>query len=273
MSNAGFQEWIGVTEIVEGSFSKARADALAGMLDLEATPHHLPPLWHWVYAQDVVRLRDLGPDGHRRRGDLLPPVDLRRRMRAGGAVQVITEPTLGDTFSKSSVVTDVTEKAGRSGPLAFVTVESTIECDGVPVIREREDLVYTDASPNNSSSQRPMVVEGKWERLVEPDPVLLFLFSSLTGNAHRIHYDHPYATEVEGYADLVVHGPLLALLMAELAREVGYGAPGVFEYRAMRHFCVGERVRILGRETDSGVALHAVDEVGMERIRAAFSPT
>jgi 3-methylfumaryl-CoA hydratase len=225
------------------------ATALAGLLDvplpdLEAG-EGLPLTWHWLYLLDRPLQRDLGPDGHAARNAVPePPGPGRRRMWAGGAVRSQGPLRVGERATRRSRVLESTEKVGRTGRLTFVRVGHTISQRGEVVLEERQDILYRDAdaapvSPVSSSASsaepeadaRVEVAPGEWA--VPIDPVLLFRFSALTYNAHRIHYDRAYAQQQEGYPGLVVHGPLQAMAMAEAARSRGHREPagGSLEYR------------------------------------------
>jgi 3-methylfumaryl-CoA hydratase len=184
----------------------------------------LPPLWHWFYLLDHHAQSAIGVDGHPADGPFLPPIPGRRRMFAGGRLRQDAPIPVGTELSSRSAVTNVEVKAGRSGDLAFVTVRHELAAGGAPVGVEEQDIVYR--SEPEGAGPRPVprppggvpVPAGKWRAELATDPVLLFRISALTYNGHRIHYDRPYATQTEGYPDLVVHGPLLALLALELPR-------------------------------------------------------
>jgi 3-methylfumaryl-CoA hydratase len=190
----------------------------------------LPPLWHWVALPRWPTSSALGPDGHPARGTFLPPVDLPRRMFAGGEVTIHRPPKIGETVTKQSVVESVSEKSGRTGSLVIVVVRTTLsDSDGAPRLEERQDIIYRAATATSApESARPIAAreltgsplrredEQTWS--FSTDPSLLMRFSATTANAHRIHYDWPYATQVEGYPDLVVHGPLMSLALAEVLR-------------------------------------------------------
>jgi 3-methylfumaryl-CoA hydratase len=217
------------------------AEALGGLLgvpvpDLEHG-QALPLLWHWLYLLDRPPQADLGPDGHPVRGTIpAPPEPGRRRMWAGGRVRTQGPLRCGQPATKRSSVLSVQHKQGRSGPLTFVVVSHEILQDGQAVIREEQDLVYRAAAspppqPPEPPSAEPVVPPAPGEWSVQVSPTLLFRFSALTYNAHRIHYDRDYARDVEGYPGLLTHGPLQALAMAEAARAHGYGASQSFEYR------------------------------------------
>lgn len=206
----------------------------------------LPPLWHWVYLLDRPAQADLGPDGHPVRGTLpAPPGPGRRRMWAGGRVRTSGSLRCGRPATRRTRVIAVTEKHGRSGHLTFVTVGHQVVQDGAVVVDEEQDIVYRDADGPPASAQAPapaappVVPAGQGEREIVISPALLFRFSALTYNAHRIHYDRDYCRDVEGYPGLLTHGPLQALAMAEAARTAGNtgGSTGgragdaSFEYR------------------------------------------
>jgi 3-methylfumaryl-CoA hydratase len=201
----------------------APAWALAGLIEAaEPDPAAgLPPLWHWVYLLDYPPRSAQGPDGHSLTGVPSPPGPGRRRMWAGGRVSQLGPLRFGEQTTRRSFVRRRADKSGRTGPLTFVTVAHEISQAGRVVVDEEQDLVYraaTAAGPHVPESA-DVVAPGPEERRVLVDPVLLFRFSALTYNGHRIHYDREYARAVEGYPGLIVHGPLQALLMAEAARE------------------------------------------------------
>lgn len=220
------------------------ARALGGLLGVPvpdlARGEGLPLLWHWVYLLDRPAQADLGADGHPVRGTVAAsPGRGRRRMWAGGRVRTTGPLRCGEPATKRSRVLSITQKQGRSGPLTFITVEHQILRDDRLIIDEQQHIVYRDAisrawPPPASAAEAVRPAEGNWA--IEVSPTLLFRFSALTYNAHRIHYDRDYATQVEGYPGLVVHGPLQALAMAEAARAKGgladQGEGGIcFEYR------------------------------------------
>jgi 3-methylfumaryl-CoA hydratase len=223
------------------------AEALGTLLDI-AVPDldqgaSLPLLWHWVYLLERPAQADLGPDGHPVRGTLpAPPGPGRRRMWAGGQVRTSGPLRCGEPATRRSRVLSAQDKQGRSGPLTFIVMQHQILQRGQVVIDERQDLVYREgpsgppARPGAEAASRPEVVppaDDEWQ--VDVSPVLLFRFSALTYNAHRIHYDRDYARDVEGYPGLLTHGPLQALVMAEAARPAQGPAAGArshdFAYR------------------------------------------
>ena len=236
-------DWIGRTETASDVATAAPCAALAATLDRPAdrpavgTP--LPALWHWLYFLPIARQSDIGPDGHPKRGSFLPPVQLPRRMWAGSQFSFHKPLRIGDAITRVSTIDNVTEKSGRSGPLVFVRVHHAInrQGDADPAITEFHDIVYRDAPKPGDATAPPKPAPGSaaWERECDPDAVLLFRYSALTFNGHRIHYDRRYVTDVEGYPGLVVHGPLIATLLLDLLRE---RRPDVdvasFEFRALR---------------------------------------
>lgn len=207
----------------------------------------LPLGWHWFYFQQPVRASRLGADGHERRGDFMPEVDLPRRMWAGGTLRSLAPLLIGERAELRSRVTGVEEKRGKSGRLVFVTVGQTVLQGGRACVEEEQVIVYRGADPRPAArAPAPGPGDGAWSETFLPTPVTLFRFSALTNNAHRIHYDYPYATEVEGYPDLLVHGPLTALLLLDAAGRRGPGPMTRFRYRALAPLFVGQRITLVG---------------------------
>lgn len=214
------------------------AQALGALLGVPvpdlARGQGLPLLWHWVYLLDRPAQAELGPDGHPLRGTTAAfAAGSRRRMWAGGRVRTSGPLRCGEPATKRSRVLSVQEKQGRSGPLTFITVEHQILQRDQAVIDEQQDIVYREAvSPAGQTTtpsqageegkEAPAVPANDCEWVIDVSPTLLFRFSALTYNAHRIHYDRDYARNVEGYPGLLTHGPLQALAMAEAARAAGY---------------------------------------------------
>jgi 3-methylfumaryl-CoA hydratase len=222
---AHLREWIGKTESASDQVTPAPIAALSATLDIEARPPRagdaVPPLWHWLYFLGLHRQSQLGSDGLASRGGFLPPVPLPRRMWAGGRLEFVRAMRVGETYTRTSRIADVQHKEGRTGPLVFVVARHEIgNADGI-AIAEEQDIVYRDqAKPGEPApAARPAPAGAAWGRAVQPDEVLLFRYSALTFNGHRIHYDRRYATETEGYPGLVVHGPLIATLLLDLLRR------------------------------------------------------
>ncbi|MCM8735421.1 MaoC family dehydratase N-terminal domain-containing protein [Azospirillum sp. A1-3] len=220
-------DWIGRTETVSDTVTATPYAALSATLDRPAerpaagTP--LPPLWHWLYFLPLHRQSEIGPDGHAKRGGFLPPVPLPRRMWAGSQFEFHSPLRVGDILTRTSTIHDVTEKSGRTGPLVFVKVRHEIRRTGETdvALTEFHDIVYREAAtPGDTPPEpRPALADAAWERRWVPDDVLLFRYSALTFNGHRIHYDRRYVTETEGYPGLIVHGPLIATLLLDLLRH------------------------------------------------------
>jgi 3-methylfumaryl-CoA hydratase len=196
----------------------------------------LPPLWQWFYFLPRPSQARLGADGHPERGGFMPPVALPRRMFAGARMRFHRPLVIGRAAERRAIIRNVLQKDGRSGRLAFVTVGYEFYQDGALCIEEEQDIVYREAGgpvPAPAPEPLPPLPEGSWSAMVTPTPTLLFRFSALTFNAHRIHYDRPYATDVEGYPGLVVHGPLTAVLLMELVRRHTTRNVCRFEFRGL----------------------------------------
>jgi len=223
---AQLQAWVGKTETLDDVITAAPMRGLAAMLDRAdappATGTLLPPLWHWLYFLPQQRQSELGPDGHARRGGFLPPVSLPRRMWAGGRLRWQPDNPLrvGDTVARHSRVASVAHKRGRSGNLVFVRVDHLVHNAHGLALTEEHDIVYRAAALPGEAAPAPQVAPSAadWQRTVAPDDVLLFRYSALTFNGHRIHYDRRYVTQIEGYPGLVVHGPLIATQLIDLVR-------------------------------------------------------
>lgn len=220
--------WIGRTERRIDTLDPWPAAALTAALDRDDPPgpgEPLPPFWHHLYFLPTVAASETGPDGHPRRGGFLPPVPLPRRMWAGGRLAWTRPLRIGETLERISTVRAVELKRGRSGPLVFVLVEHRFLSADETVLVEEHDIVYREPPKPEDAVPPPLApAPGSWRRSWRPDPVLLFRYSALTYNGHRIHYDHPYVTGVEGYPGLIVHGPLLATFMLDLLRRERPGA-------------------------------------------------
>ncbi|MEK9755351.1 MAG: MaoC family dehydratase N-terminal domain-containing protein [Rhodospirillaceae bacterium] len=264
--------WIGRTEELRDLIAAAPMAGLAATLDFadvdtpgEGDP--VPPAGHWMYFLPKAPMRELGPDGHPHRGGFLPPVELPRRMWAGGRIEFVRPLLIGAPARRLSTIKDVTHKQGASGNLVFVVVEhQVLDADGL-CIREEHDIVYRDsAAPGAPPPPEKRAPEGAvWSRKIEPDPVLLFRYSALTFNGHRIHYDLKYVTEEEGYPGLIVHGPLIATLLLDLCRRQRPDAAlSHFDYRAMSPVFDTGPFTVNGRPSDDGAtaALWATTNAG-----------
>ena len=221
----GLRGWIGRRETADDLCDVRRVKDLAATLDRDAVPgpgDDLPPGWHWMFFNPMARARELGPDGHPKRGGFLPPVELPRRMWAGGRLSFRAAIPVGAKLRRYSEIANVEIKRGRSGVMVFVLVRHRVFADEVFAIEEEHDIVYREAPSPAQPAPVPEAAPGdaKWQRRITPDAVLLFRYSALTGNGHRIHYDRSHATQTEGYPGLVFHGPLTATLLMGFAESV-----------------------------------------------------
>jgi 3-methylfumaryl-CoA hydratase len=233
------QEWVGRTETRTDTIDARPATLLAATLDRDDPPPRigdlLPPLWHWLYFLPSYRHDEAGPDGHAKRGGFLPPVPLPRRMWAGSRLEWSSPLRIGDRVTRVSRIVSITNKRGASGELVFVVVRHELSTEAGLALAEEHDIVYRDLSSSGVGAATRAPEEAPWRRSIVPDDVLLFRYSALTFNSHRIHYDRRYVTEVESYPGLVVHGPLLATLLVDLLRRHGVGETlRRFEFRARR---------------------------------------
>ena len=247
------KDWVPVTRTLEDELTPWPVGAMRGLLDRDPVAEageHLPLGWHWLYFRQALRASRMGRDGHEARGDFLPPVDAPRRMWAGGWLRSHRPVILGRGATLTSRVRSVKEKAGRSGPLVFVTVHHEIHQGGLS-LEEEQTLVYRQkeavgrAPRQNRPDSGPVDGGGAWVEQFTPTPLTLFQFSALTYNAHRIHYDQPYVTQEEGYPALLVHAPLTALLLLDAAVRHGQ-TPVRYEYRALSPLFVSDPITLVG---------------------------
>jgi 3-methylfumaryl-CoA hydratase len=258
-----FEAWIGREEEHDAVVLHSAVAAMSATLDLPQVPEvntPLPPGWHWLFFNPCARRCALGVDGHPRRGDFLPPIDLPRRMWAGSRIRYLANLKVGASATRRSRILKVENKTGKSGSLSFLTVQHVISSEGAECISEEQDIVYREATParTGAAAPPPKPYDGvaKWSRAVNPDTTLLFRYSALTFNGHRIHYDQAYARADEGYPDLVVHGPLTATLLQQFAIEQGGGRKlARFDFRGATPLFVGREFRLEGREADDGTLL------------------
>lgn len=272
---AQLRQWVGKTETHQDEAGQFAANALAATLNHDRRFDRgdaLPPLYHWLYTLPLFRLDQAGYDGHAALGGFLPPVPLPRRMWAGGRLRFYAPIRVGDHITKTSRIQSVDHKSGRSGDLVFVTVRHEIATQNGPALCEDHDIVYRAAPSANTPKPvtQPARDEGTVRRVV-PDPVLLFRYSALTFNGHRIHYDRPFC-ESEGYDGLVVHGPLLAtLLLDHLTREYPDRWVTSFDFRAkatvtdgtgfgLHLLPDGDRMALWVRRSDGALAMEAEAE-------------
>jgi 3-methylfumaryl-CoA hydratase len=265
------QRWIGRTEVAHDVLGPTPVHALRATLDLDPVAvdagFALPPLWHWLYFLPLHRHSELGVDGHARRGGFLPPVALPRRMWAGSAFEFRAPLRVGEAVERRSTIAGINTKTGRSGELVFVKVRHELHANGQaePALIEWHDIVYRAARQPGDADPPPRAAprDAHWQRGIEPDAVLLFRYSALTFNGHRIHYDRTHATQAEGYPGLVVHGPLIATLLLDLLqRERPQVQVAAFEFKAVRPVFDGHAFSVCGR-LDRGIArLWAQDHEG-----------
>ena len=272
---AQLQSWQGRSEATADMLTAAPLRALSATLDRDdpapGPGTAVPPLWHWLYFLPHARQSEIGSDGHPKRGGFLPPVPLPRRMWAGG--RLTWEPAnplqVGQEVERVSTIRSVTHKAGRSGELLFVLVEHRFSNANGLALTEEHDIVYRSAAQPGDAApapqKPPLDGQAAWSRTIVPDDVLLFRYSALTFNGHRIHYDRKYVTEVEGYPGLIVHGPLIATLLLDLLRrQLPQASVARFEFRAVRPTFDLHPFSVHGKPRDDGrtIDLWAQDHEG-----------
>jgi 3-methylfumaryl-CoA hydratase len=270
------RQWIGRTEEASDVVSPRLVHGLRATFDRDADiapGAPAPPAIHWCLAPPIVQESELGPDGHAARGGFLPPVPLPRRMWAGGALEFSDVLRVGDRVTRRSRIAEVQAKQGRSGALCFVTVAHDYATERGLAIAERQDIVYRGPEPratDGAGGSEPSRPEPRWRHTLTADAVMLFRYSALTFNGHRIHYDRAYCRDVEGYPGLVVHGPLQATLLIELAAGArGDVVPRRFEFRAVRPLFDGTAFTVNAVEDGAALSLWVADD----RRRATMTAT
>jgi 3-methylfumaryl-CoA hydratase len=272
------RDWIGRSESRAELITATPVAALSATLDrddpLPVPGTELPPLWHWLYFTPLTRHSELGDDGHARRGGFLPPVPLPRRMWAGGRLAFVQPLRVGENVTRTSTIQDVSVKQGRSGALVFVCVRHELRNAQGLALNEEHDIVYRDAPPPATAgapgsagapppAPTPAPRDEQFSREIVPDPVLLFRYSALTFNGHRIHYDRSYVTGVEGYPGLVVHGPLIATLLLDLLRRhLPKATVKRFSFKAVRPTFDIHRFSVCGKVEGKTVTLWGRDHEG-----------
>ncbi len=277
MEPDALRTWVGRTEERHDTVTETPLAALAATLDRDDPPPRpgdaVPPLWHWLYFTPLARQSEIGPDGHAKRGGFLPPVALPRRMWAGGRLLFHEPLRVGDSIRRVSRIERIDAKEGQSGSLVFVTVSHRVHGPRGLALTEEHDIVYREAPVPGAVGPppTPAPTDPQFEREIAPDPVLLFRYSALTFNGHRIHYDRRYVTEVEGYPGLVVHGPLIATLLCDLLRRERPAARVLrFEFKALRPLFDIHRFTVCGRDDSAGrTALWARDHEGALAMQAS----
>ena len=270
------RSWTGRSETARDQITATPVKALNATLDHPVLPADpgtpLPPLWHWLYFLPLHRQSEIGSDGHAKRGAFLPPVPLPRRMWAGSQFEFRSPVRVGDAVERTSTIADVSAKEGRTGKLVFVKVRHEVRCNGSaePAIVEFHDIVYREARRPGDVEPAPQRAESgaPWQRVIVPDDVLLFRYSALTFNGHRIHYDRDYVTKVEGYPGLIFHGPLQASFIIELAARLRGGKPPrKFSYRGLQPLFEGSEFSINASESADGMELWTANAAGQPTMR------
>ncbi|MGY0650847.1 FAS1-like dehydratase domain-containing protein [Luteimonas sp. A537] len=257
MSTQTFESWVGREESRNDRLHASTIAAMAATLDLDATPapgEPVPPGWHWLFFNPAARRGELGVDGHPARGGFLPPVALPRRMWAGSRIRYLHDLPVDAEATRRSRILKVENKSGKRGALCFVTVEHTTSHGRTPCIVEEQDIVYREPTPPGAAPPPPPArhpAEPQWVRDEVADTTLLFRYSALTFNGHRIHYDETYARDEEGYPCLVVHGPLTATLLQMFAREHGGRPLAEFDFRGVAPLFANRPFRLEAREQDA----------------------
>ena len=263
------QSWVGRKEQTREHISSTLVKRIGDTLGESeiADGEDLPLLWHWAFFQDAVPNTALGADGHPARGGFLPPADNRNRMWAGSRLEFIKPFKVGAYAARFSSIKSVAEKHGRTGSLLFVTVKHEYTQSGEIVLREEQDIVYREPSPPKLGGTDPMP-EPQWDELVQPTPIMLFRYSAVTFNGHRIHYDWPYVTETEGYPGLVTQGPLIATLnLRAFQRANPHARVTRYSFRGVRPLVCPDSFSVTGRVTENGKAqVWAGNEAGVAQV-------
>ncbi len=265
IDSSALAAWVGRTEVREDHISERNAQLLAATLDRDAVPANgeaLPPLWHWTYFVPTARTAEIEADGHPKRGGFLPAVPLPRRMWAGGRLTFAKPLAVGERATRRSTIRDVSAKHGKTGTLVFVKVLHEIEGESGLAISEEQDIVFREAASGPAAAPPAAPGDAQWSDGIEPGPVLLFRYSALTFNSHRIHYDQPYATGVEGYPGLLVHGPLSATLLVESLARRTTRALKSFSFRGVSPLTGGARITFNGRIEGDRALLWAANADG-----------
>jgi 3-methylfumaryl-CoA hydratase len=274
MTEDNFQDWIGRTETAEEKVTQRVVSAFNATFDRDPPPAGAPaPLGiHWCLASATVKASALGQDGHPARGNFFPHVPLPRRMWAGGALILHDELLVGDKITRHSKIAAVTMKHGRTGALCFVAVDHEYFSPRGLAIAERQDIVYRPAQNPAAAGPPPVPQQTEaapaWRRDMRTDPVTLFRYSALTFNGHRIHYDLPYATQVESYPGLVVHGPLQATLLLAFAADCAARRPQNFTFRGLTPLTDPDPFTLNARPVEGGLELWVETGTGRRTMQA-----
>ncbi|MGB6102279.1 MAG: MaoC family dehydratase N-terminal domain-containing protein [Pusillimonas sp.] len=256
MTTQGLDAWIGRKESSDDNLDIGHIQKIALSLDSPAPGHGdpLPLLWQWGLFINGLPYSELGADGHPKRGGFLPPADDRNRMWAGGRLTFLQPLRVGVKGHKESTIVAVQEKEGRTGKLLFVTVKHEYSQGDALCISEEQDIVYREPSPPKLQGNIP-TPDSDWSETVEPSSIMLFRYSAVTFNGHRIHYDQPYTTGTEGYPGLVVHGPMIATLMCRAFTRAHPDKQATsLSYRGLRPLISPSPFNVQGALTESGLA-------------------
>lgn len=251
MDQINLSAWIDRREISTGGVTETQAEMVRATLggDRLRAGDRLPPLWHWFGFAPTVSMSELGQDGHPQRGGLLPPLRLNRRMWAGGALEFLAPLHVGESLTRQTRIVNLSEKSGAAGDMVFVTLEHDVSGYTGLAVRERQDIVYLQIPDHYRAPKAVAPLKADIREPVTITTPLLFRYSAVTFNAHRIHYDLPYTQEVERYPDLVVHGPLQANLLMDLATRQRGRAPSMFSFRGVHPVFASDAVELAVRKT------------------------
>ncbi len=256
-----FEDWVGRSRTSEALLDSWRANALAAVIEAQAPSGELPPLWHWLYFLEAAPQSEIGPDGHPATGGFMPPVPNPRRMFAGARSRFLQALLLDAPAQLKETIVSVQKKQGGQGDLYLVTVSYDYSQQGETCISEQRDFIYLPGRSSGAvgelSEELIDVEAGDWQQEVSADSVRLMRFSALTFNSHRIHYDREYARTSEGYPELVVHGPLTAIWLAELCRQEAGKPLATFSFRARAPLFAEQAIRLRGKQTAEGAVLTA----------------
>lgn len=267
------KSWIGKKEVIEERAAVGRVQGLAALLDNAESPKEcgpVGPMGHWCYFKPRVRQSEIGPDGHPKRGGFMPPVPLPRRMFGGFRTTYHQPLVLGEMMRKEAVIENVDIKDGRTGKLVICTVKNRFSGENGLSIEEEQDYIYRNNPPaasdntgGNSGETGHAPDDFVWSQEITPDPVMLFRYSACTFNGHRIHYDHKYVTEVEGYPGLIVQGPLIATFLMELAIANNPDAqPKTYSFQARSPLFCNEPFKVVGKPTADGCDVWSITPRG-----------
>lgn len=267
-----FDDWIGKTDIQTDILTSALVQRYRAVIGVNFSNDTAPQGLHWCLCLPSAPMVELGIDGHPKTGEFLPPSQLPRRMWASSKVEFLSDIEIGTHIERRSTIASVKEKTGRSGSLLFVSVDHLTLSNEVPVVKETQTIVYRDAPKLKTELAGAIPVDldswDKTERLT-PNNALLFRYSALTFNTHRIHYDHDYATEIEGYPALVVHGPLMASLLLRFANEHASGrVVEQFEFRGLAPAFCNQDLFLVAKDITDGMELAIMGPDAEKRMSA-----